>query len=69
MNYFTFVNGLPAYLIMKYFLGCLAFCIGGTRWPFNIGNKSTLLFVILHSSDITALYLIIYQLVSLYTLP
>ena len=75
MNYFTFVNGLPAYLMMTFFLNSLAYCIyciGRTRWMVGLrseGFKSTLLYVILLSSHITAIYLLIHQLASLYTLP
>ena len=64
MNYFTFVNGLPAYLIMT-FLCSLGFHIGGTDWMLDFDDESPnspLMYVILPSSHITALYLI-YQLV------
>ena len=68
MNYFTFVNGLPAYLIMIFFLGSLGYYIvERTRGMFNLRDEdsnSTLLHVILYSPHITALYLLIYQFVS-----
>ncbi len=67
MNYFTIVNGLPTYLITMCFLGSLGYYIGRTRQMFNFRQNfnSTLLFVIWPSSHITAIYLLIYQLVSL----
>ncbi len=78
MNYFTFVNGLPAYLITTFFFSFLAYYIGRARWMIGL-RPSCLKFAVLNvvwpSLDITVIYLLIYPLVSpksnlgLYTLP
>jgi hypothetical protein len=66
MNYFTFVNGLPAYLIMMFLLGSLGHYMDRAGWILNLEKKfnSTLVVIVL-SPHITALYLLIRQLVSL----
>ena len=74
MNYFTFVNGLPAYLIMT-FLCSLGFHIGGTDWMLDFDDESPnspLMYVIPPSSHITALYQLVFppkSSLGLYTLP
>ena len=69
MNYLTFVDGLLAYLIMT-FLAPLTFYLLtiGRTFDFVTGgskHNDNLLLVILSSSHITAIYLLIYQFVSL----
>ena len=67
MNYFTFVNGLPAYLILTFFLSCLTYCIERAGWTPRLGPagiSNTLRFVILFSSHITAIYFLIYRFVT-----
>ena len=63
-NYFTFFYGLRAYLILT-FLCSLGLNIGGTNWILDFDDNNSngaLMYIILPSSHITALYLI-YQLV------
>jgi hypothetical protein len=67
MIYFAFVNGLPAYLSMMIFLGSLGHYMDRTGRVFNLRNGDfnyTLLHVILSCSHATALYLLVYPLVS-----
>ena len=59
-HYFAFVNDFSAYLKMTSLLASLVFRLEETRWPLNLGNQCTLLFIILHSSHITAIHLCIY---------
>ncbi len=69
MNYLTFVNGLLAYLIMTFLAPLTLYLLTiGRMFNFVTGgskHNDNLLLFILSSSHITAMYLLIYQFVSL----